>query len=317
MRVGLIGAVNSTRVTLEALIKHQFDIGLVMGYEPKNAMNVSGHSDLSAISHQHNLPYKGFNKINDHLADVHDAELDVLFVVGLSQLVSDDIIKSPKIGVVGFHPTDLPKGRGRAPIAWLVTNREIGAANFFLINEVADSGPIFVKERFAVTAEDDAASVEAKMLDAMVVALNRWLPELKAGKWDPVEQDHSQATEYGVRKPDDGLLDFAADAASLDRLIKAAAPPHPCAFTYHKHKQFLVMGSRVETGFNIQGCVGRVLKVESEEFLVQTGDGLIWLKPVQGQANVRVGERLGYLPQIEIHNLYQQLKYIKQHLGIE
>ncbi|NRP95491.1 Bifunctional polymyxin resistance protein ArnA [Marinobacterium sp. xm-g-59] len=317
MKVGLIGAVNSTRVTLEALIKHQFDIALVMGFEPQDATNVSGHSDLSALSHKHNLPYQGFKKINDHVADVRDADLDVLFVVGLSQLVSDDIIKAPKIGVVGFHPTDLPKGRGRAPIAWLVANRETGAANFFVINEIADSGPIFVKERFVVTAEDDAASVEAKLLDAMVVALDRWLPELKAGKWDPVEQDHSQATEYGVRKPDDGLLDFAADADMVDRLIKAAAPPHPGAFTYHKHRTFWVLGSRVETELNIQGCVGRVLKVEGEQLLVQTGAGLIWLKPAQGQAKVRVGERLGYLPQMEIHNLYQQLEAVKQHLGME
>lgn len=42
MKVGLIGAVNSTWVTLEALIKHQFDIALVMGFEPKDATNVSG-----------------------------------------------------------------------------------------------------------------------------------------------------------------------------------------------------------------------------------------------------------------------------------
>ena len=148
----------------------------------------------------------------------------MLFVVALSQLVSDEIIALPKIGAVGFHPTDLPKGRGRAPLAWMVTNCEAGAVNFVAINGIADSGPIFVNEHFGVTAGDDAASVEAKVCHTMIKALDRWLPELKKGIWNPIEQDHRQATEYSVRKPDDGLLDFAADAYTIHRLIKAAAP---------------------------------------------------------------------------------------------
>lgn len=316
MKVGLIGAVNSTRLTLEALIKHQFDIALVMGYETKDTSTVSGFSDLSTLCHKHNLPYKGFNKINDHVSEIIDAHLDVLFVVGLSQLVCNKIINAPKIGVVGFHPTDLPKGRGRAPIAWLVANCESGAANFFVINEVADSGPILVKEHFTVNCDDDASDVEAKVLDAMKVALDRWLPQLKVGKWDPVEQDHSQATEYGIRKADDGLIDFTSDAQTLDRLIKAAAPPHPGAFTYHKHKHFVIIASRLETDFKIQGALGRVLKVAGEQLLVQTGDGLIWLQPQRGQDNVHVGDRLGYSSQIEINNIYQQLESVKKYLGM-
>ena len=314
MKVGLIGGVNSTRVTLEALIKYQFDIALVMGYEPKDTAIVSGFSDLSTLCHKHNLTYNGFNKINDHVTEISNADLDVLFVVGLSQLVCNEIIDAPKIGVVGFHPTDLPKGRGRAPIAWLVANCEAGAASFFVINEVVDSGPILVKERFTVKCDDDAADVEAKILGAMKVALDRWLPQLKVGKWDPVEQDHSQATEYGTRKPDDGLIDFSADAEKLDRLIKAAAPPHPGAFTYHKHKHFVIIGSRLETAFKIQGALGRVLKVAGEQLLVQTGDGLIWLQPQRGQDKVLVGERLGYSSQIEINKIYQQLESVKKYL---
>ena len=317
MRVGLIGAVNSTSATLNSLIEHQMNIVLVMGYEPKNSTNVSGWSDLRQISQLNGLNYIGFSKINQHVEDIKAADLDVLFVVGLSQLVSQDIIDAARVGTVGFHPTDLPKGRGRAPIAWLVANKEDGAANFFVINEIADSGPILVKQRFSISDNDDAADVEAKILVAIKEALDQWLPKLKAGLWDPVPQQHDNASEYGVRKPEDGLIRWEDSAYNIDRLIKAAAPPHPGAFSFIKGGKVLLLRSRVEPNLDIQGCVGRVLKVVNGELLVQTGNGLIWIEKYQLDGKEpRVGDKLGYFTELEIFNLYQQIEEIKTKLGV-
>jgi len=316
MKVGLIGGVNSTRVTLEALIKHQFNIALVMGYEPNNTDDVSGYCNLSELCIKYDLPYKGFERVNDHLNDFLNAELDVLFVVGLSQLVSRDIIESSKIGTVGFHPTNLPKGRGRAPLAWMVFNQEEGAANFFVLREIADAGPIFVKESFPVTSDDDAYSVEQKMLCAMNLALDKWLPVLKKGIWNPIDQDESRVTEYGVRKPDDGLIDFNQDAFQIDRLIKASAPPHPGAFTFYSHEKLTIIKSNIESRLKIQGCIGRVLKVEVDRFLVQAGNGLIWLYPKDTTKFPKIGQKLGYVPQIEINHIYEQLSKIKNYIGL-
>ncbi len=317
MRIGLIGAVNSTRVTLEALIRHDMDIALVMGYEPTNAKNVSAYADLSKIAKHQGLNYKGFKQINQHVDDIAAANLDVLFVVGFSQLVCQEIIDLPTIGAVGFHPTALPRGRGRAPIAWMVMNQEDGAACFFALAKEPDVGPVFVRQDFEVTANDDAGTVEEKLLAAMSTALDSWLPELKQGIWDPEPQDHTQATEYGVRKPDDGLIDFSWSAQRIDRVVKAATHPHPGAFTYYRHNPFVVLQSDIEADLNIQGSPGRVLKVVDNRILVQCGSGLIWLYLTDGQPKPGVGERLGFLEQVEIHNLYNELQRIKQKLGID
>lgn len=317
MRVGIIGAVNSTRITLEALVRHNFDIALVMGYSPADKTRVSGFTDLSSLSEMHGLRFQWFTKINENTEDIRAADLDVLFVVGLSQLVSEEILLLPKIGTVGFHPTRLPKGRGRAPIAWLTANCESGAATFFVINEIADSGPILVQEPFDVVEDDDALRVETKLLNAMTIALDRWLPRLKARYWNPVPQDDLEATEYGVRRPEDGLIDFNKDASAINRLVKATAPPHPGAFTFHKSKKYTVIGSRVETSLKIEGCVGRALKVSDGEVLVQAGQGLIWLKPQLGQGEVKVGDRLGFLAELEIFQMYNELQSIKDFLGIK
>ena len=87
----------------------------------------------------------------------------------------------PKLGCIGFHPTLLPKGRGRAPLAWLILKEKKGAASFFLMDKKADSGPVFVQEPFEIEDNDDASRVEKKIEIAIEKALDKWLPELK--KW--------------------------------------------------------------------------------------------------------------------------------------
>lgn len=67
---------------------------------------------------------------NDIKEQIRKSSVDILFVVGLSQLIDEDIIRMPRFGCVGFHPTKLPKGRGRAPMAWLILDRGEGAATF-------------------------------------------------------------------------------------------------------------------------------------------------------------------------------------------
>lgn len=317
MKVAIIGGVQSTQTTLEALVRHRFDIELVMGYEPQDRSLVSGFADLKAQSHALGLPYLGFRKINEHAQAIAALEIDLLFVVGLSQLVNETITQTPRLGAIGFHPTDLPQGRGRAPLAWLVHEARNGAACFFLLESRADAGPLFVKEPFEVHSEDDAARVETKILAAMERALDTWLPQLKRGVWDPRPQDERLATEYGARRPEDGLLEFASSAQALDRLVKAAAPPHPGAFTFFRHQKVRALASRLEQELKIRGCCGRVLKIQEDWHLIQTGEGLLWLKleldtPLRAQ--LRVGQRLGYQCQLEIQRLHEEIELLRQEL---
>lgn len=318
MRVGFIGGVNSSFCTLQKLVEHNLDVVGVFGYKPSKHMIVSGYNDFEGFCSGNDIAYYPFTKINEHVELIKELNLDVLFVVGISQLISDDIIGAPKLGCIGYHPTLLPKGRGRAPIAWLVQEQQTGAANFFLITDEADAGPLFVQEPFEVLEGDDAASVEDKLLKSTAVALDKWLPKLKSGHWDPVPQDDNVATEYGVRKPDDGVIDWNLPSSEIIRLVRAAAPPHPGAYSFLNLDKIVVNKVELETSLNIKGCVGRVLKVADGKLLVQTGKGLVWLSHWESTgSSPRVGERLGYLPQDELYRIKLDIAEIKKKLGIE
>lgn len=313
IRVGLIGGVGSSTITLRKLCEYDLEIVEVFGYRPKNTKFVSGYQDLEPICLENSINFTPFVKINDHAERIQSLNFDFLLVVGVSQLVSAAIIDAPKLGAIGFHPTKLPKGRGRAPVAWLVHEIGEGAATFFMLEEVADAGAIVAQESFDVTLEDDAKSVESKLYEAMNIALDSLLPQLVKNELQPVFQDDSSATEFGIRKPEDGLIDWSYSAYDIDRLIKAASEPHPGAFTYSDDRRIEVKSSRIEKDLKIKGVQGRILKINENEVLVQTGEGLVWVSIVLNDTDkIRVGSLLGYKVELEIHELKKQIAELKE-----
>jgi len=309
----VIGAVQTTAVTIEKLVEYQFNIVGVLGHEPKNAARVSGLSDLRSIAAKHNLDFRPFKGINHetHVKWATDKKPDIIFAVGFSQLLHDVWLQMPALGCIGFHPTKLPKGRGRAPIAWVTLEKEMGSASFFLMGKGADDGPIFSQSLFEVEENDDAGSVEEKIRIHIHKALDSWLPELKKGHWNPEPQDHSLASWYGKRGPEDGWINWNNTANYLDRLVKASSKPHPGAYTYSKDTKIIIWKSELENNINIKGVVGRVLLTDDEKgHLIQCGEGLLWIQQIElePETELKVGDKLGYNIEDEIYKIKKRLK---------
>ncbi|WP_321307539.1 methionyl-tRNA formyltransferase [Marinifilum fragile] len=314
MRVAVIGAVSSTLITLKKLHQYGFDIHVVFGQKPDNPSKVSGLVDMESFCNDNNIRYIPFKRINDleNITLLKKLELDVIFALGFSQLVSDEILSIPKFGCIGFHPTKLPKGRGRAPSVWLLLEEEVGAATFFLMGKGMDDGPIFVQEEFKVLDKDNSESLRLKLLDALDLALDKWLPKLKNGIWEPIPQDENLASYYGKRNPLDGWISWERNVIEIDRLIRATSKPYPGAFTFYKDSKLIVWNSSIEKNLKIKGVIGRILLIKDGSLLVQTGEGLLWINDYDLQLpngemiqnpNFKVGEKLGYNVEYEIYKL--------------
>jgi methionyl-tRNA formyltransferase len=313
----VIGSVKSTAVTIQALVRHQMNIIGILGHEPLHKEKISGWFDLKSLAIKNNINYKCFNKINDKATIGWAAakKPDIIFAVGFSQLLSDEWLNLPSLGCIGFHPTCLPRGRGRAPMAWIVLEERCGSATFFLMGKGIDDGPIFVQNIFQLDENDDAGSVETKIIDSMNLSLDDWLPSLKKGIWNPIPQDDSGATWFGKRNQEDGLIEWNREAQDIDRLIKASSRPHPGAYTYFNNNKLIVWSSNVEDCLPIKGVTGRILlKDKDGNCLVQCGSGLIWIreKEFAGSTILKVGDKLGYSVEDEIHKIWNELnKLIK------
>ena len=316
MKVIVIGAVGTTVLTIEMLLKHKFNIVGVLGHEPANRKRVTGLNDIKSLCYKHNLEYDGFRKINDkkHIDWAKDKTPEIIFAVGFSQLLTNEWLIMSKFGCIGFHPTYLPKGRGRAPVAWSILEQKKAAANFFLIGEGSDDGPIFVQEVFDIDDNDDAESFALKLKLHIRKALDKWLPKLKNGIINPILQDESKATYYGKREPCDSLIDWSFNACDIDRLIKASTVPHDGSFTFFKDKLVTILKAKISTTNNYKGTVGRVLLIEEGKLLVQCGFGTsLWIEKFEVEENckINVGNKLGTLHNNKLDELINNLIWNK------
>lgn len=323
LKIVIAGSVGSSRRTLQALLRHNAHIVGVLGLALEAAKNVSGYTRLDDLLPGRAIPYMDFVNINDAdiVARVREWEPDLMFVVGLSQLVRAELLSIPRLGCVGFHPTWLPEGRGRAPVAWLTLDNRPGAATFFLMDEGMDSGPILVQQPFFVTSADYANDVVDKLEEAIDKALDNWLPQLLSGQWQPQPQDNALATYNGRRAPTDGLIDWHDSAKSIHALIRATSRPHPGAYTYVSANKLIIWRAELEQSLPHRGVVGRVLLVDSDKgCLIQTGDGLLWLTETEFVATespsaMRVGMKMGYSVDDELYRLKQKMVTLEQRLS--
>lgn len=312
----LIGSVNSSRKTLEKLIAHQLNIVAVLGLHPEAATNVSGYCDLKDLSESNGIPFQYFTKVNDpEIVDfVQSKSPDLVFVVGLSQMIREELLAIPKHGLIGYHPTRLPEGRGRGALAWIILGKVQGAASFFKMDEGMDSGSIWSQVNYEVQDNDDATSVVHQILKAIEKALDAVLPDLKKGIFITTPQDESKATYLGKRNPEDGIIDWKQSAKSIHQLIRATTKPLPGAYTYLGTKKVIVWKASIAEITNHLGVVGRiVIADENSGVHIQTGEGLLKLEHIEGIEidTLKVGNTLGFDFEKEYFKLSERIKTIE------
>jgi methionyl-tRNA formyltransferase len=74
------------------------------------------------------------------------APFDLGVVASYGQIISSQILTLPKLGMINWHPSDLPKYRGPTPIQTSLLNGESsGCLSWIVMDSGMDSGPIISK----------------------------------------------------------------------------------------------------------------------------------------------------------------------------
>ena len=192
-----IGSVISSKVALETLIEKNIHIDLVCSLDEEASKNVSDYYPIHEIAKKHNIPYLKFKKINSEevLNKIKEVSPDFIFVIGLSQIISTELLKLAKKYSIGFHPTPLPKYRGRAAIPWqILLNVRNSKVTFFKLDEGMDSGDIICQYPYEIEETDYAMDVYNKVCNAMRKALDCCLFSIYEETVNFIRQNHEEAT---------------------------------------------------------------------------------------------------------------------------
>jgi methionyl-tRNA formyltransferase len=281
MRSVLIGAVGSTKKTLETMIGFGTPPVSVFTVTKNISHRNSDYVDLEPSCKAAGIPLRHFQRVNDAetIKEIRAFQPDIIWVIGLSQLVKQPLLDIPRIGTIGFHPSKLPKNRGRGVIAWTIIQdlQETGSTLFWLDNGV-DSGPILKQEIFTVAKDETITTLMIKHGNALGKMIVDVLPELRSAK-EPrslmENQDHNQATWCARRTPEDALIDWIKPAREIWTLVRASGRPYPGAYTTFRSQQVTIWEADLEDKLKGKywGFPGQVQDFKKGFPLVQCGDG--------------------------------------------
>jgi len=172
---------------------------------------------------------------------INKYNLDWLFIIGWSQIVSNQVLNSPKSGCIGMHPTLLPVGRGRAAIPWaIIKGLDKTGVTMFVMDEGVDTGDILGQIEIPIKSDTTATDLYNKVTDAHIDLISEIFPLLKSDNYSIHVQDESQATYWEGRTPADGQLDSSMTINEADALIRGTTHPYPGAYYIKDKEKFII-----------------------------------------------------------------------------
>jgi len=277
VRTVFVGAVEGSRIALEALIGAGFAPALVVTLPPAAAARHSDFSDLTAIAASAGIALHHTQDINDAatIAALRRLRPELTMVIGWSQICKQEFRDVARLGSIGFHPAPLPRLRGRAVIPWTILLGEgESASTLFWLDEGTDSGPILLQRHFALSPEESARSLYDKHTANLAAMLPDAVALAASGNAPRLAQDHTKATYCAKRTPEDGLIDWREPATTILRFIRAVGEPYPGAFAFQNDDRIIIDRARLFAGSHQYiGLTGQVQTHTPEGFTVRCGDG--------------------------------------------
>lgn len=212
---------------------------------------------------------------------------EIIVVIAYGRILPKTILDLAPYGCLNVHYSLLPKYRGAAPAAWTIINGETtaGVTTMKLVEKM-DAGPIYLQQSNPVAPNETTGSLQSKLTPIGTRLLLETLRRLKAGSLIPREQDESGATLAPMLKKEDGLIDWAQPAMTIERRVRGV-DPWPGAYSHIGGKLLKIHRAKVIAA-DKTGSPGEVLRADGGEFWVATSSGVLGLEEVQMENRKRL-----------------------------
>lgn len=191
-----------------------------------NGLNCGGWQKAKDLLNSFGFSYRNI----DNYRDISE-EFRIVFSLGYSRIIPKEYLRKPALGVVVFHSSDLPKGRGWAPLFYTIIHKlPTLTQTMFFASEGVDDGPVIAKASYPLTPHlllSDLRNID-DLLTLRLLA--QYAPLLLENKIHGVKQDDKKASYWKKRNPEDSQIDPNSTILEAYDFLRALPKEHPAFF---------------------------------------------------------------------------------------
>ena len=295
MRVVFFGTPAFAVPTLQRLVESGHSVVAVVTQpdRPRGRGQRVSESPVKALAVAEGLPVLQPTRVTDavFLAGMTALTPDLGVVAAYGKLLPDDLLATPRLGMINVHASLLPKYRGAAPIqrAVLAGETETGITIIRLVSEM-DAGPMLGRVARPIGPDETGDVIERALATLGADALMRVVDELAAGRGSEKEQDHRLVTRAPRLTKADGIIDWTQSNGAVHDQVRALHPwPH--ASSHLEGRRYLILrshpvlrsqpGPQSETAPSAPAVPGEVIEATRDRLVVATGDGALDILKIQ------------------------------------
>lgn len=220
----------------------------------------------------------------------------VILSINYLFIIEEDVIKHPTKFAVNFHGSLLPKYRGRTPHVWsIINNEQKSGITAHLIDNGCDTGDVIEQIEIEISKTDTGASILNKFNEKYLPLVQNVIQKIENDTISFKPQDHSKATYFGKRTPEDGLIDWNWHKERIFNWVRALSNPYPGAFSFMNGTKIIIdQVSFSDIGFNDDFENGTIL--QTSPLSVKCPNGVIQIDTLREKhANFEIGQILNSL----------------------
>jgi methionyl-tRNA formyltransferase len=281
MRILFLGNNVRGRVCLERLLSYNYNIVTVVAHPVPTAL---WGKTVADVARKEDLHLMQPDRVNSHqfLEHLRGQKIDLGIMAGYSQIVREELVSLPKLGVINLHGGIVPEYRGSSITRWALMNDESwGGVSILQVDKGIDTGDILAEARFPIPNEYRAMDLIKKHLEIFPDLLLGVLEQIKGGSVKKRPQRKEEGCYWHALKPEDGeVLWGQRTVREVYNLTRAFDRPYSGAFSYyHGKKCFIRQVSGLEERFG--GIPGRICGVRGDGVVVLSRDGGLLVEKIQ------------------------------------
>lgn len=165
---------------------------------------------------------------------------DVLFILSYHKIIPEEILKKNRHNIV-IHESDLPKGKGWAPLFWqILEGKNKIVFSMFEATKGIDSGNIYMKKVLKLNGYELNAEIRKKQASLIKEMCIEFIKNYEKYK-NPTPQVGEESF-YPKRAPKDSELDINKTIKEQFNLLRIVDnKEYPAFFTIDGHKYILTI----------------------------------------------------------------------------